>query len=364
MIHLDQAGKKSGIIITVIAIMFVSTVSSSSASDVLDQAPYAHSQRLISIDQRRRLNMYCTGHGLPTVLLESGAGEDTLTWSHVQPEIARFTKVCSYDRAGLGFSDFDPRPRDSSEIANDLQALVISAKVRQPFILVAHSSGGLSSILFADRHRAELAGLLLVDPSFANQGIALSSIPGVAGAFGKAKTPDWGRCIDIAASHQFPTDPRLVRLCLDRDQGYGPALQKALDDADMRADKWRSIASEMDNFNALPMAGHIDRDSAELGAETKSLGDLRLVVLTASSPFRPPGMASGQIVIPGMSAAQIEAFFETIKHGHDRLAALSSRGINIVVPDSGHYIQYDHPEVVIEHVKSLVDATRDKVGTR
>jgi pimeloyl-ACP methyl ester carboxylesterase len=115
------------------------------------------------------MNIYCIGRGSPTVILDAGAGYTTWTWRKVQPQIAKRTKVCSYDRAGMGFSDGAPLPRDANATVNDLHALLHRANIQPPYVLVGHSIAGLYEPLFADRYPHEVVGMVLVDPSFPYQ---------------------------------------------------------------------------------------------------------------------------------------------------------------------------------------------------
>jgi hypothetical protein len=90
-----------------------------------------------------RLHLYCTGEGSPAVILEAGGGNPWLSWYKVQPQAAQFTQVCSYDRAGLGWSDPSPKPRTTKVIAEELHTLLHNAGIAGPFVLVGHSLGGI-----------------------------------------------------------------------------------------------------------------------------------------------------------------------------------------------------------------------------
>jgi len=89
-----------------------------------------------------RMNIDCSGRGLPTVILESGSGGPSVDWLMVQPEVAKFSRVCSYDRAGYGWSDPGPEPRSSLQIAHELKQLLQAAGEKGPYVLVGHSMGG------------------------------------------------------------------------------------------------------------------------------------------------------------------------------------------------------------------------------
>jgi pimeloyl-ACP methyl ester carboxylesterase len=113
----------------------------------------------------RRLHCLVTGNGGPTVVLEAGMGDTVATWSQVQPALAVWTTVCSYDRAGLGSSDPASGPRTATAMVDDLRALLTAAGLPGPYLLVGHSFGGQLVRLFAGRFPDEVIGLVLVDSS-------------------------------------------------------------------------------------------------------------------------------------------------------------------------------------------------------
>ena len=124
-------------------------------------APYFAAGERVDIGPRS-LYLDCRGSGLPTVVLEAGSGSDSGTWSAVHDALATTTRTCAYDRTGRGRSD--PRPRHTlAEAATDLRAVLDAAGETGPYIVVGHSLGGAYGRVFADAHRAEMAGLVLVD---------------------------------------------------------------------------------------------------------------------------------------------------------------------------------------------------------
>src|ERR1700691_2336881 len=110
-----------------------------------------------------QLHINCTGEGTPVVVLDSGLGDSYVSWIKVQPQVAKFTQVCSYDRAGLGYSDNSPRRRTSKVMAEELHTLLHNAGVEPPYVLVGHSMGGYNVRLFTSLYRSEVVGMVLVD---------------------------------------------------------------------------------------------------------------------------------------------------------------------------------------------------------
>src|SRR5262249_23776839 len=123
---------------------------------------YARPGRRVTADGTR-LNLYCMGRGSPAVVFDSGWGDWAPVWTIVQPEVAKWTRTCSYDRAGAGFSDAGPLPRTSVRIADELHSALHRAGIQGPFILVGHAFGGNNVRTFAERYTPEVARLVLVE---------------------------------------------------------------------------------------------------------------------------------------------------------------------------------------------------------
>ncbi len=317
-----------------------------------DPAPYVHPQRLVTIAPGRRLNLFCTGHGKPVVILDAGLGGPTTAWASIQPAVSGFTEVCSYDRAGEGFSDPGPLPRDTNALVGDLHALLHAAGLSPPYVLVGHSIAGLDAVLFADRYRPELAGMVLVDPSFAHQQEILGRVPGVAKIL-SGDVANLNPCMDAAQAHRLPTAPAQIDLCLDHDPTYSPALTKVLDQMALNPDHWTSLMSELASFRLVSGSPGPDVDTMELDHDARPLGGLPLVVLTAAN-------TNATWPLPAVQIATLDRLWMA---GHDRVAALSSAGRNQLVPDTGHYIQIYQPQVVITAIREVVDKARRPAKT-
>ncbi|MBI4731672.1 MAG: alpha/beta fold hydrolase [Chloroflexi bacterium] len=130
---------------------------------------------MISIGDRK-LFISISGKGSPTVILEAGLGDVSEIWKKVQPAVAEFTCVCSYDRAGQGHSDPAPTPRTCQDMVADLHALLVKAEIPSPYVLVGHSFGGMNVRLYASRYPQEIAGMVLVDAVHEDRDIGFEAV--------------------------------------------------------------------------------------------------------------------------------------------------------------------------------------------
>jgi pimeloyl-ACP methyl ester carboxylesterase len=147
----------------------------STAVEVTDLA-YITPHQLVDIGGGRKMNIYCVGHGSPTVIFDAGLGDQIRAWAAVGPEISKRTRACAYDRAGLGFSDPSNRAGSAENSVDDLHKLLSATSIAPPYILVGHSLGGMYVRLFADHYRSEVVGMVLVDPVSEDQGSSYSKL--------------------------------------------------------------------------------------------------------------------------------------------------------------------------------------------
>jgi pimeloyl-ACP methyl ester carboxylesterase len=123
-----------------------------------------NTQKIDALIDGRHLFGFLSGEGEPVVILDAGLGDHSQVWQNIQPEVARFTKVLSYDRGGMGQSDKAPIPRTCKDMVEDLRQLLHAADLRPPHILVAHSWSGINARWYASQYPHELAGMVLIDP--------------------------------------------------------------------------------------------------------------------------------------------------------------------------------------------------------
>src|ERR687896_1704086 len=132
---------------------------------VLSMAQPQPPGRLVDVSGDTRMHIYCTGEGSPTVVLDAGLNGGTMSWAKVQEQVSNHTRVCSYDRAGLSWSEPGPKPRTFMRIAVELHALLQAAGEQGPYVLVGHSVGAHTIRFFEQEYPTDVAGVVLVDPA-------------------------------------------------------------------------------------------------------------------------------------------------------------------------------------------------------
>ena len=246
------------------------------AEEQFDPTPYVRAQRLVDIGGRR-MNVYCTGSGSPTVVLDANESDDTSSWRFVQPLVAQHTRVCSYDRAGFGFSDPGPLPRDAAATVADLRALLDKAAIERPFVLVGYSSSTLSARLYADRHLDELAGLVLVEPDIEDQEPALFSVaPALEPIFAEG-TAAAKACTAAAEHGALKPGTEIYGVCTEHDEALPASLTAVKVQRQARAEWWRAYNSDQTSDRTV--------SPAELRSEQRQYGRLPLTVVAASDVF-------------------------------------------------------------------------------
>jgi pimeloyl-ACP methyl ester carboxylesterase len=273
-----------------------------------------------------QLHLYCSGEkqgGLPTVILEAGGGNASPDWALVQPEIAKVTRVCSYDRAGRAWSDMGPLPRSSKVFATELHTLLNAAGENGPYVVVGHSYGSHTVRIFASDYPTEVAGIILVDSRMEE----LSSHP--------LFTP-------TRSSGQMSLWSILARFGFFRVIGKNmlPAVyQEKLPNYPLDI----IFTPQFFKINELEDTEISDSDVRE----TDGFGDTPLIVIVHG---KPAPMIYGQL--DGTDLEEAERLFHSAAKN---LAALSTDSQYIVAEDSGHMVPIERPDVVIEAILSLVE---------
>jgi pimeloyl-ACP methyl ester carboxylesterase len=241
------------------------------------------------------MHLHCVGAGSPTVVLDSGLGNHGGIWHYVQGDIGAFTRVCAYDRLGVGYSSSPaPRPHTNRQMVAELHTLLGQAGVGGPYVLVGHSMAGINVRLFASAHPEEVAGMVLVDVS---------------------------------------TEDQAVR--------YWPLIQATESERNaFRAEMSRGAEGfDYETF----LAGF-----ADLRTSSRTLGERPLVVLSAGKNVLPPGTPPEQVEPARKAWQELQA----------ELPRLSTNSAQVVAEQCGHYIQLQAPMLVIAAVRQVVQAVR------
>jgi pimeloyl-ACP methyl ester carboxylesterase len=292
----------------------------------------------------RRLHVVTAGSGVPAVVFEAGIAASSLSWAHVLPEIAKITRACAYDRAGFAWSDSDPRRHTLAHIVADLDAVLANAAVHHPCVMVGHSFGCLVACTYASRRPSAVAGLVLVDPPAATEwreptphrrrllrrGIRLSHVGAILARLGVVRaslallTGGAPRVPGTLVKTLGPTVAGKLQHLVAQVRKLPPEIHPFV----------QAHWSDPKCFRAL--AGHLSvlQEAAAFVAGLYALPAVPLVVIS-----------SGQL-----SAEQIDE--------HRELARLSSSGRHLVAEHSGHWIQFDQPQLVVAAIRGIVNDVR------
>ena len=283
-----------------------------------------------------RLHLNCQGHGSPTVVMEAGLGDFSLYWTLVQPEVARFSQVCVYDRAGLGWSETGKEPRTSKTMVEELHTLLANGGIEKPLVLVGHSFGGLNARLYANTYPQEVAGTVLVDSMSEKQDLLLP-------AYGSA---------GVQLVRQFRV------LALLRKVGIIALYPQLIPNPGLPENafaQYKAILATTSYFegsNAERLA--LEDNLRELReAPVSSLGDIPLIVLSRGQDMPVPGLNAA-------SNRQNEAIWRQLQH---ELAALSSNSQHIIAARSGHNVQLEQPDMVVEAIRQIIDDASSGTGS-
>jgi pimeloyl-ACP methyl ester carboxylesterase len=302
-----------------------------------------------------RIHLYCTGEGSPTVLLDSGLGGSWLDWSWVQPALAKTTRVCSYDRAGMGWSDAGPEPRDAQHAVEELHTLLQNAEVTGPIIFVGHSNGALRAQLYAAKYPNDVAGMVLVDPTLTQStDEQIAQLPTETRDRIGALLDELHLSTEITTLDQNFGMQALAALApfgLMRLIGGGLLELRDALPADA-VESYRAVSMRTSYLPAvLAESRQIKPSIQEVRDQLVNLGDMPFVVLLNAAEPPDPSASDAEQELQRMAALLVPLAGET-------LAALSSHGQFVIVEGSGHYIQIDQPETVIRNIEQVIEVTR------
>jgi pimeloyl-ACP methyl ester carboxylesterase len=257
-----------------------------------------------------KLHLYCSGSGSPTVILDYGLEGSYLDWRRVQPEVARFTRVCSYDRAGYGWSEPGPKPRVPSAMMDELHSLLAAAGEKPPYIFVGHSYGGFDALMYAHQYRNEVAGVVLVDSSHPDELLTF-----------RWKRKFWLLLNQLTMPFGLP---RWRQWCGDDSTEIG-MLKRAF------SCQTHVPRTGYAQFTAFPQSA----------AEIRNLGPLVSMPLVVVSRDPRHNADSG---LPGERWGKFQ----------QDLADLSTNSTHLFAEGSGHDVPGERPDVVVEAIRKLI----------
>jgi pimeloyl-ACP methyl ester carboxylesterase len=269
----------------------------------------------------------CSGSGSPVIVLDAGLGNDGLIWGRVQPALAKTTRVCSYDRAGFGWSDALPPPRDADHIATELHGLLAAAQITGPVVLMGHSIAGIYMRDYATRYPENVAGLIFVDAStpLQNRNPAFQ-------ADGNPRPPSWIQTLRKQATFALGI-PRLLGECSGNLPGFDPHTAE-LQAEDQCHDRSAAVTAELESF---------DR-SGEETVHTGPYGALPILIFS-QDPVRTLKSEPRDVV---MAWNQMQ----------EDLKQLSTRSRRIIARGSTHYVQGKRADLIEREVPKFVEQIR------
>jgi pimeloyl-ACP methyl ester carboxylesterase len=275
------------------------------------------------------MQIYCTGKSSsgPSVVMDAGLGGGLLDWQTVQPKVATFARVCSYDRSGIGWSESGQKPRTSQRIVKELHALLSDAGEEGPYVLVGHSFGGANVQLYSSEYPEQVAGMVLVDSALDTRVLDKDLRKALAGIQPSPLTIKAMAPLGI---------PRLLA-------SQGGSLPKRL------AQERSAIYNGTRHLYAVAdETATVQKSVAEATDAAPSLGEKPLVVLSA-----------GARQFPGLTNKQAKRTDEQVNDFEAGMSDLSRNSKLVVAKNSEHYIQFDRPELVVDSIRRVVDAARD-----
>jgi pimeloyl-ACP methyl ester carboxylesterase len=277
------------------------------------------------------MHLYCTGEGSPTLVLEAGGGNDSLAWAKVQPELSKTTRVCSYDRAGMGWSTPGPDPRDADNIASELHALLQQAGVSGPIVLMGHSMAGIYVRAYATHYPQDLVGLIFVEGAS-----PLQEDHGSAEL--RATLPSKSQYYSYVAANAVGMQ-RLTGDCSadSRFDGQFAKMKGQLDCGTLLSEIWREYTTS--------------HRSGEETINTGPYGDLRVLIfsrdpqLDRQAPNLPPKLALEMSVVWNQD--------------QEDLKRLSTRSRRIIAKGSGHHLPIDRADLISREVRIFIQQIRN-----
>lgn len=259
------------------------------------------------------LHLHCKGTGNPTVIIDAGWGEWSTMWRNIQDIVAKHTQICAYDRAGMGWSDVGPQPRDAKQFSKELHTLLHKAGITSPYVLAGHSLGGFTVRVYAHEYPSDVSGVVLIDSMSPKQ------FTTSARDVHQSNTPQYSSVISL-----------LGRLGIVRITSHviDSITQAPNEDHSTKALHAHSkfLQSYLDEGAGLP-------ESAFQASQVTSFGDIPLIVLTAGKE---------------------NTSFASWNKMQTELLQLSSNSKQVIAETSGHNIHIDQPEAAVDAITTMI----------
>jgi len=281
-----------------------------------------------------KMHLYCTGEGSPTVVLDAGLGNDSLIWANVQPELSKITQVCSYDRAGFGWSEARPEPRDAQRLNDELHGLLSAAGVTGPIVLMGHSISGLYLRDYATRYPQNLSGLVFVDSSTPLQDerfpaeIQLMEKQEIV----ELRKLEWLSVLGLR---------RAMGGCAP-EEGFSKSAAKLIAEDQCRTSVLAAAAQE---FSSVQQSG-------DETIHTGPFGDLPILIFSQDLE---------QPATPGISVEAGESVSKTWNEMQEDLKKLSARSRRIIAKGSSHFVQIDRVSLLNGEVTGFIRQIRGEL---
>jgi len=288
-----------------------------------------------------KLHINCEGppsgnKGLPTVIIEAGAGTPSPTYHWLQKGIAETTEVCVYDRAGLGWSEESGLPRDSDTVAKTLNTLLDKSNIKRPFVFAGHSIAGLYMRRYVDMYPDDVAGIVFLDASHPEQNKKFG--------VGEEHLAEQNAMVE----QQVATMKLLINLGVT--EVYNPAVASAPDTSTLPEETLRQmtyVVSQKRYYDAIPIELSDFEPAAKQAAGNTTLGDIPIVVISATEPI-PDG------IMPDYFPDDFQTIFLNL---HKEIVALSTNGRHVEINTANHMslvANKDQVEKTLPYIREVI----------
>ncbi len=290
-----------------------------SRAEAADARTYPPPGQLVDVGGHR-LHIHCTGTGSPTVVIEAGLGDWSTSWGFVQSEVAKTTRICTYDRAGMGWSDAGLLPRDAAQFARELHTLLQNASIPGPYVMVGHSLGGLAVRVFVHDYSSEVSGVVLIESMNPRQ------LPPSSAGVGPQSNPQSLLYSGLDVLARFGVARLLARPVTNLLSPEKLPDENAYYSRFVRPQSMQAVTNESKGLAA----------SGAEAAAVKSFGDLPLIVLTGRLHTAPPDWQAWQT----------------------ELLQLSSNSQQLFAANGKHVIQIEEPDAAVAAILQMVRQVR------